>query len=826
MVTPVPLPGEDLALSAMLADPSLEQIEVQVEVATDPSLDVEAGPDYAAIPHDENLAEYLTDDELMPIAQEAQRQFDDDLASRADWEKTCKDGLEFLGLELKPHRSKPFDGATSVVDPIMTEAVVRFQSNAIQEIFPANGPVEQKIWGTVTEEKRKAAERKKNYMNCILVSKMQDYRHETERLLWELAYCGAAFRKTYLDPETQEPVSMFIPAEDVIIPYGYPSLWQAPRYSLIHRYYKDELKRLQLAGFYRECDLPSPAMESRSDFKEAKDKATKEIPSAIDGRHVVVEMYCRLNLKNFDQEDAPSSPYIVTFEKEACKILSIRRNWAENDPKKKALHSTTQYTFIPGPGSYGFGYIHLLGNLAKADTLMLRMLIDAATCENLPGGFMDGRLRTTEGSVEVQPFEWIKLAFSGEGNLSNALYPFPFKGPSQTLAALRTEIRQTIKELASIADPMNGATNGEIPVGTLLALIEQKLKVMTAVQARLHASLKQEFSILERVIADQLAGLVGNDPNLEYPYDVEGGERTVKLDDFNGKFVSEPVSDPNLATFSQRLAQLQAVMNAAQQAPPGIYDIRALHREFAKLLTNSSTAIQMVPDKSHVPALDPISEVQALMEGKPVKAYPFQDHDAHLSVLMDFVNNPKRKQDVGQMPQGQQILAAAMALAAERIGYIERRRIEEELGAPLPPVGEPLPPEIEIQLSALIAKASRRVFEKDAKEAQQAEIQAQMQDPVLQMQMREIALKEFQAQAKAKNDEDKILVEAAAKDERESTERMRIAQQQQSNADKLRMELMWLRDEMQKTQPSIAEMQARTAKILSEIGNDQQQRLQ
>lgn len=820
-----------------------DSIEVEIEVEGEtPEDEEEPEVDYAIVPHSENLAEYLEDEDLRSIALEAVEQYTDDLASRADWEKTCKDGMEYLGLELKGPRSTPFLGASSVVDPVITEAIIRFQSNAIQEVFKPGGPVRQKIWGAVTPEAIESSERKQDFMNFILTTRVKDYRIETERLLWDLGYCGSAFRKTYKDPATGKLTPRYLPAEDVIIPYGYPSLWQAPRYSLVHRYFKNELRRLQINGFYRDVEIPAPAMETRGEFKEAKDKAAKETPSTLDGRHQVIEMYCELNLKHFDDEDGLASPYIVTFELESQTILSIRRNWDEMDDEKTALHCVTQYTFIPGPGSYGFGFIHLIGNLAKAGTNMLRMLMDAAACENLPGGLYDRRIRMNEGEISFQPFEFAGVSLMGDGtSLRDAIFPFPFKGPSQQLAGLRTEVRQTVKELAAIADPMNGAVNGEIAVGTLLALIEQKIKVMTAVQARFHASLKQEFSIMERLIREELEQLVAQMPEMEpgsmtdpgaidekdYPYDVEGGERKVKLKDFSGKFVSEPVSDPNLATFSQRLLQIQAVMASAAQAPPGTYDIPALHREFVRMLMSSEVANMMVPDKSHVPARDPVSEVQALLNGEPVKAYPFQDHQSHLSFVMSFIQNPKRAADVGQMPQGQQIMAAAMALAADRIGYIERQRVEEELGFSLPPAGEPIPAEVEINLSKAIAEAGRRVFEKDKRDAEMAEKEKNAKDPLVEAQLRELKIKEFKAQSDVKNDADKNALAAKVAADKQQTERMRIETQREVAQGKLQLDLMWLQDEVSKTQPDINEVKARTAKLLDEIGRgDGYRRLQ
>lgn len=857
------LVGDDREVSGILPDELPQQSEIDdVIAAFGDEEQEEAEPDYSAVPHEANLAEFMSEEELQRIANDLAQKFRADQESRSEWEKTGKDGLELLGLEIKPPRDEVFKGATAVVDPVITEAIVRFQSNAIQEIFPAEGPVDVKIRGKVTDQKREAAQRKKDFMNHTLVTVMDDYREETEKLLWDLGYCGAAFRKIYNDPETLEAVGKYLPAEKVIIPYGYGNLWKAPRYSCIIDLDPNELKRLQISGFYRDINLGPAKRIERGVFEEAKDQITKEFPSdqSSDG-YQLVEMYCQLRLHKFEPrvpddagnmveapEDGIASPYIVTFDKDTNKVLSIYRNWAEGDERRKPTHWIVQYSYITGPGSYGFGIIHLIGNLAKGATGILRNLIDSGVLSTLASWFSTG-VRQKDGTISVRPGSVVNLDVAATGKLSEALMRIEFPQPSQVLAGVRQEMKQDARQLASITDTEIGsAQGGEIPVGTMLAMLERSLKVMSAVQARLHRSLRKEFLLLDRVIKRQLHELVekkreedslkslqenGMMPpeqdieELEYPYDVVGGERTIKLADFMDTLASEPVSDPTMATFAQRVIQYQAVLNLSQQAPQ-VYDLPKLHREFVRFI-GVKEADDIVPDKKYIPHMDASSENSMLIMGSPVKAYPWQDHASHIATHIAFVQDPKRKADVGQMPQGQQIMAAATAHIAEHIAYESRREVERELGFPLPPLGDPLSPEIEIRLSAAIAEAYKRVFELHKREAELQQREEQAKDPVYQATLRDLEIKEFKAKQDAEIGKAKVQADATAKAEREETERMRIEAQMLNNEKKLENETEWVDLEAEKfdrDQPKVnAEimlLKAQIAKLMADVAQMQQ----
>ena len=768
------------------------------------------------IPHTDNLAKYLSDIERARLVKDLDKQFTDDLATRAEWDSTRAAGIDLLGLTLKGPLSKPFEGACSVTDPVVTEALIRYQSNAILEIFDPNGPVKQKVWGEETKERLEVAERKSKHINYLLISRMNGYREATEKLLWELGFSGAAFRKIYPDPETGLPTPVNFPPEDVVIPYGYSGINTAPRFAVIHRFDHEELRRLQLSGVY--LDVPGmvkPVADVQSTYRDEKDRMAQESPTIMDGRYRVIEVTCRLNLPGFDDPDGFASPYVVTYEQTNQKLLSIRRNWKESDPFKRSLKHYVQYSWLVGPGSYGYGLIHLVGNLAKAVTLALRGLLDAASLENVSGGLKDSSLRTTEGDVKIRPFEWVNVDVGPTKTLRDSLWQIPAKGPSQVLAGLRTEIRNQIKELCSIADPMNGATNGEIPTGTLLAMIQHKVKTMTAMMARLHSSLREEFSIIERIEKDRLESLIEPDE--------EDRLFGVTPNDFSMQMTSEPVSDLNMSSKMEQIMQLQTLIASAQQAPQGIYDLAEMHRDLASQLVGFQKAQRIVPDRSFVPPMDGPTMIKALMEGSPVRIYPWQDHQSLIAVLMAFLQSPKRAGDLGAMPPPQQssIQAAFMSTVAELVAHVNHKRLSEELGYPLPPLGEPIPAEIMIQHEALNAEAQRRLLDKDKAEAEMAERQKQMEDPVLQMQKAELEIKRATAQANAQNDAKKIENEAQAKAAREETERMRIAAQAENNRQKLLMEMAWLRDEMRKTNPDIALMNAKVAQILSEIGKEE-----
>lgn len=776
--------------------------------------DEEEVVDYSLVEHGANLAEYLEERDLQSLAHSLQDLYKDDKQSRSGWESAAADGMELLGLEIKPRKDEPFKGASGVIDPVITEAIIKFQSNAVQEIFGTDGPVDVKIWGKIDDVKRERAIRKKDYMNHVLTTVIDDYREETEKLLWDLAYCGSAFRKIYPNTETGEPEAQYYPAERVIIPYNYPNLWKAPRYSCIVDLDDMELKRLQQTGVYRDIAMGSPTMEALNEVQTAKDEITKQDrPVGSPTSRIIVEMYCRLNLVHFDDPDGIASPYIVTFEEGTGRVLAIRRNWKETDPKKRATHWMVQYTFIPGPGSYGFGYIHLIGNLAKASTSMLRLLMDAGVLSTFVGGLAEG-LRTKDGVIRPKLGEFVNCDIAG-GTIGDHLFPLPYKEPSQTLAVLRDGVKADAKVLASIADP-EIAANGEVPVGTIIALLQEKQKVMTAIQARLHRALKKEFAILDRVISDQLSDAVENDEEKEYPYEVVGGERFVKLADFRDTLTCQPVSDPNMATFSLQFLKHKYALEISAQAP-GIYNLPKLHKTLLNFL-NIKDVDELIPDKdANIPVRDPRSEVAALLMGEPVKAFPWQDHKSHASVISSFLQDPQMKQQLSQMPQGNQIFASANAALAERMAYIYSRQIEEELGVPLPPLDEPMPPEIEISLSGAMAEAERRRAEKAQQAAAQQKAQQEAQDPLNIIQKKDLEIKQFAAQSNAELRKQEIAATAQAKAEAEQTKRMKIQSDMAANAKESANELAWVQMELQKFTNENPLLQAQIQEALAKI---------
>lgn len=753
--------------------------------------------------HYANIAEFLPEDKLRKLGEELLETFEADLLTREPWERTAEDGLDLLGIELKQkRRNEPFPGASSVTDPLITEAIVRYQSASMQNLFPPAGPVKTKIWGNATAEDEAAAQRKQEHMNHVLLSEIPDYRSETERMLWEIPYCGAAFRKVFLDPVTGKIRAPFFDAKDVIIPYGYPNLWVAPRYSLLNRYDKAQIKALQDAKFYRSVNIQT-VTEQRSSLEQRKDEVSKQEPShVLDGRNQVIEMY--IASMTFEGVDDVSSPYVVTFERASRTILAIYRNWDEADADRQAIHWTTQHTYIPGPGSYGLGLIHLIGNLAKASTGALQVLLDAAARETLGGGFVDKQVRTEKSDLTVQPYKYQQIE-TGTKSIAESIYTFPFSGPSQVTAQLRNEVRAAAKDMAAIADPMNGSINGEIPAATLLMMLEHRGQVKTAMQARLHASFANEFLTIERAIKMRLQ----RGQQTEYPYDVEGGARSVKISDYSPKYRCVPVSDPNLATQTENTLKLQAVMAASAQAPPGIYDPAALHRQFVRAVLGNELAQKLVPDRSFIPPMDPVSEVQAILDGTPVKAYPLQDHESHLDYLMAWMQSPKTQKEIGQNPNGQAIQAAAIALMMSRVGFIERRKIEEQLGHPLPPYGEPLAPEIEMHLSRAMAEARKRLLQEEQKQAAMEQQMAQMQDPVLQQENKRIAIEEFKVKSKASAEQGRI-----------ELDRMKAISAADANNKRIMLEMQKLQDAMRTTNPDIALLQAKTAQILDQMGRD------
>lgn len=698
----------------------------------------------------DNLAEYIPDGALQSLAGDLVSDIDNDKASRKEWEKTYVDGLKLLGLQIE-ERTEPWQGACGVFHPMITEAVVRFQAETITETFPAQGPVRTKLLGKETPELKEIAVNVEDDMNYELTENMVEYRAEHERMLWSLPATGSAFKKVYYDPNLGRQVSMFIPAEDILLPYGAADLDTCHRVTHVMRKTKNEIIKLQQAGFYLDIELPD-APKDRTDIQKAKDKETG-FNDLNDDRYTLYECHVDLNLEGYEDMDDEGEetgimlPYVVTIIKGTDDILSIRRNWKEDDPLRLKRQHFVHYQYIPGFGAYGFGLFHLIGGFAKSATSLMRQLVDAGTLSNLPGGLKSRGLRIKGDDTPIAPGEWRDVDVAS-GNIRDSILPLPYKEPSATLFNLLNNIVDEGRRFAATADMNVSDMSAQAPVGTTLALLERQLKVMTAVQARVHFALKQELKLLKDIIRDY------TDP--DYTYDPEYGNRKAKKADYD-KVDVIPVSDPNAATMSQRVIQYQAVIQMAQMAPD-IYNLPELHRGMLNVL-GIKNAEKLVPIEEDMRPIDPVQENQNALKGSPMKAFLHQDHASHIQVHMMLLQDPMIQQYIGQNPQAQKIIGAITAHVAEHVGYQMRQKIEQQLGMPLPPEDEKLPPQIEIALSGMMAQAAQQVLMQDQAKAAQMQAQQQMQDPVLQMQMQELQLKQQELELKKQ----KIMMDAAAK---------------------------------------------------------------
>jgi len=710
----------------------------------------------------DNLADEVADSALQSMASELCSDIDNDKASRKDWEKAYTEGLKLLGLQME-ERTEPWNGASGVFHPMITEAVVRFQAETITETFPAQGPVRTKIIGKETPEKKEAAARVQDDMNYQLTEKMVEFRPEHERMLWSLPATGSAFKKVYYDPNLGRQVSIFIPAEDIILPYGTTEMDTCYRITHVMRKTKNEIMKLQQAGFYRDVELNTPD-KSISDIQKAKDKETG-FSDLNDERYTLYECHVDLDLKGFEDEDdgEPTGimlPYVVTLIKGTNDVLAIRRNWEEDDPLKLKRQHFVHYQYIPGFGAYGFGLFHLIGGFAKSATSLMRQLIDAGTLANLPGGLKTRGLRIKGDDTPIAPGEFRDVDV-GSGTIRDNILPLPYKEPSQTLYTLLQNIVEEGRRFAATADMKVSDMSGNAPVGTTLALLERQLKVMTAVQARVHFALKQELGLLKNIIRDY--------SDTDYLYEPEGtkGPRA-KQSDYQHVDVI-PVSDPNAATMSQRVVQYQAVIQMAQMAPD-IYDLPQLHRSMLEVL-GIKNAAKLVPLEEDQKPTDPVSENQNVLKGKPLKAFMYQDHQSHIQVHMLLLQDPLIQQFIGQNPRAPAIQAALTAHVADHVGYMMRQKIEQQLGMPLPPEDEKLPPNVEIALSGMMAQAAQQVLMQDqAKAAQQ-----QAQDPVVQMQLQELQIKQGELELKKQ----KLMMDAAAASDKQELEEQKVSGQLQ-----------------------------------------------
>ena len=721
--------------SPFLTEDDEAPIEVNIGDPMDP-VDTEVDVEMEQEPgFDANLAEYMDESDLTSLVSDLLDDFNNDKNARKDWESTYIDGLDLLGLKIE-ERSEPWQGACGVYHPMLTEAAIRFQSEMISETFPAQGPVKAKIIGKDDPDTQKAAKRVVEDMNYQLTEKMTEFRPEHEKMLWSLALAGASFKKVYFDPSMNRQVSMFVPAEDLYIPYGASDARTAERLTHVMRKTKNDIKKLQYAEFYRDIDLGEPSKDL-DDVQQRKDESSG-YKATYDNRYKLLEMQVELDLAGFEDVDDETEeetgialPYIVTIESSTQEILSIRRNWDEHDPLKQAKQHFVQYTYIPGFGAYGYGLIHLIGGFAKSATSIVRQLIDAGTLSNLPGGLKSRGLRIKGDDTPIMPGEWRDVDVPS-ANIKDNILPLPYKEPSATLFQLLQNVVEEGRRLAAVADVKLENMNGEAPVGTTLAILERTLKVMSAVQARVHSSMEQEFKLIAALVRDYTAPAYDYLPDFDAP-------ATAKKEDYD-KVDIIPVSDPNASTMAQRIIQYQAAIQLAQQSPQ-IYNLPVLHRQMLEVMGIKDADKIVIVEEDQVPT-DPVTENMNVLKAKPVKAFIEQDHDAHLAVHNALITDPKVAAAMGQNPQAAVLKQALMSHIMEHIGFQYRRGIETQLGTTLPPEDAKLSPEMEIQLAKLSADAAKQLLQVNQSEQAKIQAQQQAQDPLVLMQQKELQLKE------------------------------------------------------------------------------------
>jgi hypothetical protein len=762
---------EEMMRQGMLAGANEPEIEIEIE---DPErVSIEAGGMEITLVPDEtgsdefnqNLAEVLDEEFLQGMAEDLVSEYEEDVSSRKDWIQTYVDGLELLGLKLED-RTEPWPGACGVYHPLLAEAVVKFQSETIMETFPAQGPVKTQIIGKETPEKIEASTRVKADMNYQLTEVMVEYRPEHERLLWGLALAGNAFKKVYFDPNLGRQTAMYIPAEDLVVPYGAPDLETAERVTHVMRKTPNQIRKLQVDGFYRDADLGDPV----DTFDEVEKKIAEKMGfrAETDDRHKLLEMHVNLDLPGFEDKDEDGKetgialPYVVTIDKHTRTVLAVRRNWKESDKLQRKRQHFVHYGYIPGFGFYCLGLIHLIGAFAKSGTSLIRQLVDAGTLSNLPGGFKTKGLRVKGDDTPIAPAEFRDVDVAS-GTIKDNIMTLPYKEPSQVLYSLLGTIVEEGRRFASAADLKVSDMSAQSPVGTTLAILERTLKVMSAVQARIHYSMRQEFRLLKAIIRDYTPE--------SYEYEPEDGEPHAKRSDYDLVEVI-PVSDPNAATMSQKVVQYQAVLQLAQTAPL-IYDMPVLHRQMLEVL-GIKNASKLVPMPEDQKPRDPVSENMSILNNKPVKAFIYQDHQAHIAVHLAAAQDPKIAQLVGQSPNAGMIQAALAAHVQEHLAFEYRRQLEEQIGVQLPAPDEDMDEELEVQISRLAAAGAQKLLAKNQAEQAQQQAEQAAQDPVVQMQQQELQIKAQEVQIKSQ----KMAIDAAAKVDQIAVERERIAAQE------------------------------------------------
>ena len=760
------------------------EMDLEIEIVDPEAVNIKTdGLEIALLPEpttaetfNANLADFMDEGAIAQLAGDIEDDVVNDKSSRKEWEKAYVEGLKLLGLQIE-ERTEPWNGACGVFHPMITEAVVRFQAETITETFPAQGPVRTKIIGKDTPEIQEAASRVEEDMNFQLTEVMTEYRPEHERMLWSLPATGSAFKKVYYDPNLGRQVAMFIPAEDILLPYGATDLDTCHRVTHVMRKTKNEIIKLQQGGFYVDIELPDPP-RIEDDIKKAKDKETG-FQNLNDDRYVLLECHVDLNLKGFEDKDDDKEetgialPYVVTLIKGTNTVLAIRRNWLEDDPLRLKRQHFVHYQYVPGFGAYGFGLFHLIGGFAKNATSLMRQLTDAGTLSNLPGGLKSRGLRIKGDDTPIAPGEWRDVDVAS-GNIRDSILPLPYKEPSATLFQLMNTIVEEGRRFAATADMKISDMSAQAPVGTTLALLERQLKVLTAVHARVHFTLKKELKLLKDIIRDF------TDP--DYDYTPEYGTKKAKKTDYDMVDVI-PVSDPNASTMSQRVVQYQAVSQMAQMAPD-IYDMPELHRAMLDVL-NIKNAEKLVPLPTDQKPKDPVSENMANLKGEPLKAFLYQDHQSHIAVHMSAMQDPMMMQLIGQNPRAPQIQAAMTAHVAEHAGFLYRQKIEQQLGFSLPPEDEQLPPQVEVALSTMMAQAAQQVLQQNQAQAAQQQAQQQAQDPLVQMQMQELQIKQQELQLK----QQKIALDAAAQSDRLELDRERLDGQLQLDAMKTQAQI-------------------------------------
>ena len=783
----------------LLMEPELDiEIEAPIEVEVleiemdDGSVVVDFGEGTDSeeeVEHDSNLAEFIEDGELESLANDLIGHFESDRSSRGEWANAYIKGMDLLGMKVE-ERTEPWNGASGVYHPMMTEAVIKFQAQAMGELMPAAGPVRTKIMGKLTPEKFEQAQRVETELNYLITEKMPDYRDEMEQMLFKLPMAGSAFKKIYFDPITERPVAQFVPAEDLVVSHGSSNLRTAPRFTHVMKRTSEEILKLQVNGFYRDVELPEATRET-TDIEE-KYNELEGSSFSDDPRHTLLEMHVDLDLPEpFDDVDGVALPYVVTIDKSSSIVLAIRRNWYEEDAKREKRMHVVHYPYLPGMGFYGTGLIHTLGGLTKSATSIMRQLIDAGTLSNLPAGFKARGMRITGDNTPIMPGEFRDVDVPA-GTIKDAIVPLPYKEPSSVLYSLLGNVVDEGRRIGAVGDIQIGDISAQAPVGTTLALMERSMQVMSGIQARLHAAMKQELRILARIVHDYMPA--------EYAYEMD--EPADRISDFDGRVDVIPVSDPNAATMAQRIMQYQAALQLAQQAPQ-LYDMGKLHRQMLEVL-GIKDADDIIKLPGDIKPSDPVTENMAILKQEPVKAFAYQDHEAHIQTHMMAMQDPKIQQIVGQSPFASAIQSSMMSHITEHVALQYRVEIQKQLGVELPDPEAPLPEDVELQVSRLVAQAAEKLFKKDQAEAAAEQAAQQQADPLTQIQQRELMIKETELKHKIEMDKLKVNIDAMSKQENARLQQERITSEEEKEAARIAIKVAELETDQKESAVRLA----------------------